>query len=88
MRMCLIEGGDIRAQDLSKMEEVAAVTPIEYIDRNFRDIVLTLRSSSRNDSLRQGHDFEQYFQRFSQTHAAYVYTNCILIFHHRTYGRH
>ena len=69
MRMCLIEGGDIRAQDLSKMEEVAAVTPIEYIDRNFCDVVLTLRSSSRNDSLRQGHDFEQYFQRFSQTHA-------------------
>ncbi|ORE14766.1 hypothetical protein BCV71DRAFT_267161 [Rhizopus microsporus] len=88
MRMHLIEGGDIHAQDLSKMEEVAAVTPIEYIDRNFRDIVLTLRSSSRNDSLRQGHDFEQYFQRFSQTHAAYVCTNSVLMFHHGTYGRH
>ena len=69
MRMRMIEGEDIRAQYLSKMEKVAAVTPIEYIDRNFCDVVLTLRSSSRNDSLRQGHDFEQYFQRFSQTHA-------------------
>ena len=84
--MRLIEGWDIRAQDLSKMEEVAATTPIEHIDRNFRDIVLILRSSSRNDSLRQGHNFKQYFQRFSQSYAAYVCTDCVLIFSHITCG--
>ena len=88
MRMHLIEGYDKRTHNLPTMEEATAVIPIEYINRNFHDIVLTLKSSSRNDSLRQGHDFEQHFQRISQTHAAYVYTNCILIFHHRTYGRH
>ena len=82
--MCLIEGGDIRAQDLSKMEEVAAVTPIEYIDRNFHDVVLTLRS---NNSLCQKIGFEQHFQRISQTHAAYMCTNSVLIFHHGTYRR-
>ncbi|RCH85481.1 hypothetical protein CU097_002193, partial [Rhizopus azygosporus] len=76
MRMHLIEGGVRRIHNLTTMEEVAAVVPIEYIDRNFRDIVLTLRSSSRNDSLGQGYDFEQHFQRISQTHASYVYTNC------------
>ncbi|CEG75461.1 hypothetical protein RMATCC62417_10497 [Rhizopus microsporus] len=63
MRMCLIEEGDRRTQNLPTMEEVAAVIPIEYSDISFRDIVLTLRSSSRNDSLRQGRDFEQRFQR-------------------------
>ena len=85
IRMCLIEGGDRHARDLSKMDKVAAVIPIEYSDRNFRDIVLTLRS---NNSLCQKIEFEQYFQRISQTHAAYVCTNCVLIFHHGTYGRH
>ncbi|KAG1174437.1 hypothetical protein G6F70_004904 [Rhizopus microsporus] len=54
------------------MEEVAAVIPIEYSDRSFRDIVLTLRG---NDSLRQNIGFEQHFQCISQTHAAYVYKN-------------
>ncbi|KAG1178386.1 hypothetical protein G6F70_000108 [Rhizopus microsporus] len=53
MRMHLIKGDDKRTHNLPTMEEVAAAIPIEYIDRNFRDIVLTLRSSSRNDSLRQ-----------------------------------
>ncbi|KAG1169137.1 hypothetical protein G6F70_008661 [Rhizopus microsporus] len=86
MRMHLIEGGVRRIHNLTTMEEVAAVVPIEYIDRNFRDIVLTLRSSSRNDSLGQGYDFEQHFQRISQTHASYVYTNCVLTFHHGTCG--
>ncbi|CEG74052.1 hypothetical protein RMATCC62417_09322 [Rhizopus microsporus] len=59
--MHLIEEDDKRTHSLPTMEEVAAIIPIEYIDRIFRDIVLTLRSSSRNDSLRQGHDFEQSF---------------------------
>ena len=53
MRMHLIKGDDKRTHNLPTMEEVAVAIPIEYIDRNFRDIVLTLRSSSRNDSLRQ-----------------------------------
>ncbi|CEG83071.1 hypothetical protein RMATCC62417_17047 [Rhizopus microsporus] len=52
MRMRLIEGGDRRTHNLPTMEEVAAVIPIEYSNRSCRDIVLTLRSSSRNDSLR------------------------------------
>ncbi|CEI86199.1 hypothetical protein G6F70_007675 [Rhizopus microsporus] len=61
VRMHLIEENDKRIHSLPTMEEVAAVIPIEYSDRNFRDIVLTLRSSSRNDILRQGYDFEQYY---------------------------
>ncbi|KAG1233505.1 hypothetical protein G6F68_003519 [Rhizopus microsporus] len=70
MGMRLIEGGDRRFQNLPTMEEVAAVIPIEYSDRSFRDIVLTLRG---NDSLRQNIGFEQHFQCISQTHAAYVF---------------
>ncbi|CEI94958.1 hypothetical protein RMCBS344292_09159 [Rhizopus microsporus] len=52
MRMHLIEGGDRRTQDLPTMEKVVAVIQIEYNDRGFCNIVITLRSSSRNDSLR------------------------------------
>ncbi|ORE01062.1 hypothetical protein BCV72DRAFT_339677 [Rhizopus microsporus var. microsporus] len=55
MRMRLIEGGDRRIQNLPIMEEVVVVTQIEYNDRGFRGIVLTLRSSNNNDNLRQGH---------------------------------
>ena len=88
MRTRLIEGGDRRVQNLPTMEEVSAVILIEYSDRSFRDIVLTLRSSSRNDSLHQRYVFEQYFQRISQTHAAYVFTNYVHLFHHGTYGCH
>ena len=65
MRIRLIEGDDRRAQDLPTMEKVVAVIQIEYNDRGFCNIVLTLRSSSRNDSLRWEHDFEQHFQRIS-----------------------
>ena len=86
MRMHLTEGDDKRTQNPSTMEEITAVISIGYIDRNFRDIVLTLRSSSRNDSLGRGHDFEQHFQHISQIHAVCVYTNCVLIFHNETYG--
>jgi hypothetical protein len=49
--MHLIERDDKRTHNLPTMEEVAVVIPIEYIDRNFHDIILTLGSSSRNDSL-------------------------------------
>ncbi|PHZ16974.1 uncharacterized protein RHIMIDRAFT_243111 [Rhizopus microsporus ATCC 52813] len=49
MRMRLIEGSDRRTHNPPTMEEIAAVIPIEYSDRGFRDIVLTLRS---NNSLR------------------------------------
>ncbi|CAO3700079.1 unnamed protein product [Rhizopus microsporus] len=52
MRIRLIEGDDRRAQDLPTMEKVVAVIQIEYNDRGFCNIVLTLISSSRNDSLR------------------------------------
>ena len=52
MRIRLIEGDDRRAQDLPTMEKVVAVIQIEYNDRGFCNIVLTLRSSSRNDSIR------------------------------------
>ncbi|PHZ16687.1 uncharacterized protein RHIMIDRAFT_196960, partial [Rhizopus microsporus ATCC 52813] len=77
MRMRLIEGGDRHIQNLPTMEEVAAVIPIEYSDRSFRDIVLTLRG---NNSLRQNTGFEQHFQRISQTHAAYMPTHYVLLF--------
>ncbi|CEG62922.1 hypothetical protein RMATCC62417_00155 [Rhizopus microsporus] len=83
MRMRLIEGGDRRIQNLPTMEEVAAVIPIEYSDRSFRDTVLTLRS---NNNLRQNIGFEQRFQRISQTHAAYVCTDGVLSFPHGTCG--
>lgn len=53
MRMCLIEGDYRRTQNLPTMEEVTAIIPIEYNDRGFCDVVLTLRGSSRNDCLRQ-----------------------------------
>ncbi|KAG1178316.1 hypothetical protein G6F70_000161 [Rhizopus microsporus] len=85
IKIYLIKVDDKRTHNLPTMEEVAVAIPIEYIDRNFRDIVLTLRSSSRNDNLRQGHNFEQYFQHISQTHAAYVCTKYVLIFHYGTY---
>ncbi|CEG81710.1 hypothetical protein RMATCC62417_15875 [Rhizopus microsporus] len=52
MRMHLIEEGDRRTHNLPTMEEVAAAIPIGHSNRSCRDIVLTLRSSSRNDSLR------------------------------------
>ncbi|PHZ12885.1 uncharacterized protein RHIMIDRAFT_236924 [Rhizopus microsporus ATCC 52813] len=52
MRMHLTEEGDKRAHDLLIMEEVPAAIFIEYSNRSCCDIVLTLRSSSRNDSLR------------------------------------
>ena len=86
--MYLIERVVRRTHNLTTMEEVVAVIPIEFIDRNFCNIILTLRSNGRNDSLHQGHDFEQYFQHISQTHTAYVCTNYVLMFHHGTYGRH
>jgi hypothetical protein len=60
--MRFIKGGDRRAQDLPTMEEVTAVILIEYSDKSFRLIVLTLRSSNRNDRFHQGRDFEQDFQ--------------------------
>jgi hypothetical protein len=66
MRMRLIEGGDRRIQNLPTMEEVTAVILIEYSDKSFRLIVLTLKCSNRNDRLRQGHDFEQDFQLIGQ----------------------
>ncbi|CEJ05039.1 hypothetical protein RMCBS344292_18987 [Rhizopus microsporus] len=83
MRMRLIEGGDRRIQNLPTMEEVTAVIPIEYSDRSFRDIVLTLRS---NNSLRQNIGFEQHFQCISQMHAAYVCTDGVLSFPHGARG--
>jgi hypothetical protein len=61
MRMRLIEGSDRRTHNLPTMEEVAAVIPIEYSDRSFRDIIPILRTGDRNDSIRQGYDFEQHF---------------------------
>ncbi|CEG76847.1 hypothetical protein RMATCC62417_11684 [Rhizopus microsporus] len=88
MRMRLVEGGDRRTQNLPTTEEVAAVIPIEYIDRSFREIVLTLRSSSRNDSLRHERDFEQRFQCISQGHAAYMPAHYMLLLPHGTHGRH
>ncbi|CEI92111.1 hypothetical protein G6F70_000773 [Rhizopus microsporus] len=83
MRMRLIEGSDRRTHNLPIMEEIAAVIPIEYSDRGYRDIVLTLRG---NNNLCQNTGFEQHFQRINQTRAAYVCTNCVLIFHHGTCG--
>ncbi|CAO3676925.1 hypothetical protein G6F70_008468 [Rhizopus microsporus] len=85
MRMRLIEGSDRQTHNFLTMEEAAAVISIEYSDRGFRDIVLTLRS---NSNLRQNTGFEKHFQRISHTHAAYVCTNCVMIFHHGAYGRH
>jgi hypothetical protein len=70
------------------MEEVTVVIPIEYSDRIFRDIVLTLGSNNRNDSLRQGRYFEQGFQLIGQTHATYMCTNYVLLFPHGAYGQH
>jgi hypothetical protein len=61
MRTRLIEESDRRTHNLPTMEEVATVIPIEYSDRSFRDIILTLRTGDRNDSIRQGYDFEQHF---------------------------
>ncbi|ORE12654.1 hypothetical protein BCV71DRAFT_190687, partial [Rhizopus microsporus] len=85
MRMHLIKGSDRHTYNLLIMEEIATVIPIEYSDKGYCDIVLTLRG---NNSLCQNIGFEQRFQRISQTHAAYVCTNFVLIFHHGTYGRH
>ncbi|CEI93607.1 Putative Transcriptional factor B3 [Rhizopus microsporus] len=86
MRMRLIEGSDRRTQNLLTTEEIAAVIPIEYSDRNFRDTILTLRRRDRNDNIRQGYDFDKHIQRISQTHAAYMSTHYVLLFLHGTYG--
>jgi hypothetical protein len=83
--MRLIEGSDRRTHKLPTMEEIAAVIPIEYSDRSFRDTVLTLRS---NSNLRQNTEFEQHFQRISQAHAAYMPTHYVFLFPHGTYGWH
>ncbi|CEG72551.1 hypothetical protein RMATCC62417_08094 [Rhizopus microsporus] len=85
MRMCLIEGSDRCTHNLPTMEEISAVIPIEYNDKGFRDIVLTLRS---NSNLCQNIEFEQHFQRISQAHAAYMPTHYVLLFPHGTYGWH
>lgn len=42
IRIRLTERGDRRTYSLPTMEEFATVTPIEYSERSFRDIVLTL----------------------------------------------
>ena len=63
------------------MEEIAAVIPIKYSDRGFRDIILTLRG---NNSLYQNIGFEQHFQCISQAHTAYTATQYILLFPHGT----
>lgn len=68
------------------MEEVAAFIPIECSDRSFRDIVLILRGSNRNDSLRHEPDFEQRFQCISQDHPAYMPAHYVLLFSHETHG--
>ncbi|ORE01694.1 hypothetical protein BCV72DRAFT_320500 [Rhizopus microsporus var. microsporus] len=83
MRMRLIEGGDRRIHSLPKMEEIAAVIPIEYSDRGFHDAVLTFRS---NNNLRQNTGFEQHFQRISHVHATYMLIHYVLLFPHKTYG--
>ncbi|ORE11871.1 hypothetical protein BCV72DRAFT_318045 [Rhizopus microsporus var. microsporus] len=79
MRMCLIEGSDRRTHNLPTMEEIAAVIPIKYSDRSFRDIVLTLRS---NSSLRQSTGFEQRFQTIIQAHTAYMPSHYLHLFLH------
>ena len=84
-RIRLIEGGDRRTHALPTMEESATVILIEYSDRSFRDIVLTLRDNKRNDSLGQACDFVQHLQL---THVAFMCINHILLFLHGTYGRH
>ncbi|ORE00808.1 hypothetical protein BCV72DRAFT_97336 [Rhizopus microsporus var. microsporus] len=87
MRIHLIEGDGRRTHSLPTMEEVAAIILIKHFDRNSCDIVLNLTSTNINDGFRQEHDFEQYFQRISQTHAAYMPTHYVLLFPHETYGR-
>ncbi|ORE00884.1 hypothetical protein BCV72DRAFT_180820, partial [Rhizopus microsporus var. microsporus] len=77
MRMRLIEGSDRRTHNLPTMEEIAAVIPIEYSDRSFRDIVLTLRS---NSGLHQNTGFEQHFQSIIQAHAAYMSSHYFHLF--------
>ncbi|CEI95391.1 hypothetical protein RMCBS344292_09580 [Rhizopus microsporus] len=86
MRMRLIEGSNRRIINLPTTEEAAAVIPIEYSDRSFRDIILTLRRRDRNNNIRQGYGFDQYFQRIREAHAAYMPTHYVLLFPHRTYG--
>ncbi|PHZ08919.1 uncharacterized protein RHIMIDRAFT_294748 [Rhizopus microsporus ATCC 52813] len=78
-RMRLIEGSDRRTHNLPTMEEIAAVIPIEYSGRGFRDIVLTLRS---NSNLRQNTGFEQHFQSIIQAHAAYMPNHYLHLFLH------
>ncbi|KAG1176723.1 hypothetical protein G6F70_003091 [Rhizopus microsporus] len=85
MRVRLIEGSDRRTHNLPTMEEIVAATPVEYSDRGFRNVVRTLRDNNKSSS---NNVFEQYFQRVSQTHDAYMCTNCVLISHHGTYERH
>ncbi|PHZ15415.1 uncharacterized protein RHIMIDRAFT_223722 [Rhizopus microsporus ATCC 52813] len=79
MRMRLIEGSDRRTHNFPTMEGIAAVIPIEYSDRSFRDIVLTLRS---NSSLRQNTGSEQHFQNIIQAHAAYMPSHYLHLFLH------
>ncbi|CEG67516.1 hypothetical protein RMATCC62417_03932 [Rhizopus microsporus] len=86
MRMRLIGGSDRRTTILPTTEEVTAVISIEYSDQSFRDTILTLRRRDRNDNIRQGYDFDQHFQRISQTHAAYMPTHDVLLFPHGIYG--
>ena len=83
--MHLIEEDDRRNHNMPIVKEIAAVTPVEYSDRSFRNIVRTLIGNNKSSS---NTVFEQHFQGISQAHAAYVYTNCVLIFHHGAYGHH
>jgi hypothetical protein len=72
------------------MEEVAVIIPIEYSDKSFCNVVLTLRRAVNNvsASLHDQYSSEYHFQRISQTHAAYMPTHYVLLFPHGDYGWH
>ncbi|PHZ09166.1 uncharacterized protein RHIMIDRAFT_294674 [Rhizopus microsporus ATCC 52813] len=74
--------------NLPTIEETAAVIHIECSNKSFRNIVLVLRNSNRNDSLRHGPDFEQRFQRISQAHVTYMPIHYVLLLSHGTHGWH
>ncbi|KAI8972162.1 hypothetical protein BDB01DRAFT_811183 [Pilobolus umbonatus] len=63
MKMSLIVGSDRSTQNLPTANEIAAIIPNEYAERSIRNIVITYRGNTDNESN---------FKLIHDTHVAYM----------------
>ncbi|KAI8983439.1 hypothetical protein BDB01DRAFT_860101 [Pilobolus umbonatus] len=77
MKINLIVGSDRRTQNLPTANEIATIIPNEYAERSVRDIVITYRGNTDNESN---------FKRIHETHAAYMPLHYVMLFLRGDYG--